>query len=300
MSSTRSLRIGPLNFLCATGPEFPSLEPTGLYASFFDTEPSGLSEGSLVTTSVIIDSGETAGPDRPADFEAGGHWKFWRDEEELVFATGYGERTKPERLCRVTSDLRCVRLWVHPRALKAKPLPAHIAFPLSYPLDQILAWGLLSRMGGLLLHAAVAERKDGTAILLAGRSGAGKSTLSALCADAGWSILNDDRALVYFRDDRVLVAGTPWHGSGRYAVPRTVPLKGILFLNQAGENRLETLDRASLLTELLQVTSLPLFLDEWATPVFAALNSLAASVPMQRFHFVRDSSAVERLAAERM
>jgi hypothetical protein len=290
------LRIGPLRFECTTGPDIPAPKPTGLYASFLEPDQHGFVGDPLYSVSVAINTGDTSLPNRSPDFEAARHWKLYREEDTLLFATGYEADRPPERLCRVNLNLDHATVMVNPSARQKDPLPVRIAFPLAYPLDQILTWGMLSRIGGFLLHAAVVVREDGSAVLLAGRSGAGKSTLAALCASAGWTVLNDDRALIYFDGDRPMVAGTPWHGSGRYAVPATAPLGAIYFLAQAGENCVETLDRGSLLELLLRVASLPLFADEWASPVFTALDRLMGTTPMARFHFTRDPSAVACLA----
>ncbi len=303
MSMTPSglLHIGPLAMTCEAAPGMPKPVETGPYASFFHDESSSEPAETPLYTLPITCSRECIElPSGTPDFESGRNWKLYRAGHDLLFAAGYTGRPRPERVCRVNTDLTQCRIAVDPEIRNREPVPGPMAFPPAYPIDQILVWGMLSRIRGALLHAALVVRKNGDGLLLAGRSGAGKSTLSALCADAGWTVLNDDRAIVHFEGGNVMASGTPWHGSGQYAVRRTVPLAGILFLVQAEENRLEALDRASLLPELLRVTSLPLFLDEWATPVFAALNTLAQSVPMQRFHFVRDPSAVERLASERM
>lgn len=237
---------------------------------------------------VHVRSCPTSWPEGKAHFESGRNWRLHRTSDELVFITGYADRERPDRVCSVTVNLTQCEIRADPAA--------GADFPLAYPIDQILSWGMLSRIQGVVIHAALIVRPDGTGIVLAGRSGAGKSTLSAYCAEAGWTVLNDDRAIVYLRDGMAFASGTPWHGSGRYAEQRTVPLSAMLFLAQAGENRLEDLPRPEILEELLRVTSVPWFEDTWTTPALATLDELARSTPMRRLHFRRDPSAVQSIA----
>ena len=296
MSYAGSLQIGPLAFHCETASGAFAIAPTGAYISFWHVGDTHDIDPPRIVLPLKKSVGKIDLPSGVADFESGRNWKLCRREGELIFAAGYAERSRPERLCRVTSDLAHGELLVDREALAQHPIPPRIQFPLAYPLDQILAWGMLSRIQGALLHAALIVRPDGQGLLLAGRSGAGKSTLAALCADAGWTVLNDDRALVHFEDGRVLASGTPWHGSGKYAEPRTVPLAGMYFLAQSPTNHVQDISRSEVLAELLRVASLPVFLDDWCTPTLATLDKLTRAIPLRRLHFRRDPSAVDALS----
>jgi hypothetical protein len=119
-----------------------------------------------------------------------------------------------------------------------------------------------------------------------------KSTLSGLCHREGWGILNDDRVLVFRRGGEWRVAGTPWHGSGRFAEAAEVPLGGILFLTQSAENRLEEMDLSACRLALLDVAAVPWFEDSWAQGTLDGLDRLVREIELQRFHFTRTSAAV--------
>ena len=150
----------------------------------------------------------------------------------------------------------------------------------------------------MLLHAAAAVQADGTGWVLAGRSGAGKSTLAGLCHAQGWRILNDDRVMVFRRDGGWRVAGTPWHGSGRFAEAAEVPLGGVALLAQAPENRFESLTASQARLALLDVAAVPWFAEEWSQGVLDGLDRLVREIPPVRLHFTRTAEAVRMLAGE--
>ena len=226
-------------------------------------------------------------------WKAGGHWAVWEDGAELVFHVGLQVPEARRYSCRVARDLSRAELALPPAAWAGGVVEA----PLRYPLDQILSWGLLSRLGGALLHAAVAV-KDGCGFVFTGRSGAGKSTISGLLHSAGWRILNDDRTMVFRRGGQWRVAGTPWHGSGRFAEAAEVPLVGICFLHKAAECRLEPMSAAQARLALLDVAAVPWFAEEWSQGILDGLDRLTREVGIARFHFTKTADAVRALAGE--
>ncbi|MGD9611316.1 MAG: hypothetical protein AB7V22_00255 [Kiritimatiellia bacterium] len=228
-------------------------------------------------------------------WQAGGHWAVWDDGPDLAFHVGLTAPASRRYSCRVARDVT--------RAELALPLAAGpddvLDAPLRYPLDQILSWGALARIGGALLHAAVAV-KDGRGHVFTGRSGAGKSTLSGLLLAEGWRILNDDRVVVFRRGGAWRVAGTPWHGSGRFAEAAEVPLAGIHFLQKASACRTESMSASQVRLALLDVAAVPWFEDSWAQGILDGLDRLAGDVDISRFHFTKTPEAAQVLARERV
>jgi len=100
--------------------------------------------------------------------------------------------------------------------------------------------------GALLFHAAGIVHR-GAAYVLFGRSGSGKSTAARL--SAGKPILNDDLLLLRPADAGWDVCATPF---GRRRIPevRSAPLRALLCLVHAADERLEPMSRGMALGEL--------------------------------------------------
>jgi SynChlorMet cassette protein ScmC len=99
--------------------------------------------------------------------------------------------------------------------------------------------------GGALIHGALAER-DGLGVILVAPGGTGKTTASNRLP-APWRSLCDDTTLVV-RDPQGNYWAHPWPTWSRFLdggpcgawdVQNAVPVKGIFFLAQAAEDRVE-------------------------------------------------------------
>ena len=95
----------------------------------------------------------------------------------------------------------------------------------------------------LLLHASVIRHK-GAAQLFFGVSGTGKSTHSRLWLEnvPGTDLMNDDNPIIRFTPAGATVYGSPW--SGKTLCYRNVeaPVRALVRLEQAPENRIERLE----------------------------------------------------------
>ena len=282
------LDVGPLRFALRMAERCAVRYSDPAYGGFFCAE-SG--EPPLAEVPVDVARGAVAPPAGEPVWRAGNHWAVWEEGEDLLFHVGLRAPADARRFCRVARDVSRAELALPAAAWADGVCEA----PLRYPLDQILSWGLLARIGGALLHAAVAV-KDGRGWVFTGRSGAGKSTISALLREAGWRILNDDRVVVFRRAGEWRVAGTPWHGSGRFAEAAEVPLAGIFFLGKAAECRLETLSAAQARLALLDVAAVPWFEETWAQGMLDGLDRLTRDVEIARFHFPKTPQAAQALA----
>ncbi len=229
-------------------------------------------------------------PSREPLWRGGKNWAVWESGAELVCHAGFHGQDHSRWGCRVARDLSRAELALDPGAMDSAILES----PLVYPLDQILSWGLLSRIGGVLLHASVAV-KDGVGWVFTGRSGAGKSTVSALCQTEGFQILNDDRVIVFRRGGEWKVAGTPWHGSGRFAEAAEARVGGIYFLQQDVRDFMTPISSSQTRLALLDVAAVPWFEDGWAQGILDGLDQLANDIEFQQFHFTKTPAAVRAL-----
>jgi hypothetical protein len=130
-------------------------------------------------------------------------------------------------------------------------------------LSLVIARDVQTR-GGVLLHGALAER-DGVGVILTAPGGTGKTTASNRLP-APWRSLCDDTTLVV-RDPQGNYWAHPWptwsrflrgESGGTWDVQNAVPLKGVFFLSQAVEDRVESVGpghAVSLLVECAEQTS---------------------------------------------
>lgn len=174
-------------------------------------------------------------------------------------------------------------------------------YPFQYPLDEVLTVNLLSRGRGVEIHGLGVDI-GGEGVLFTGTSGAGKSTLAELWKQhEGNTILSDDRLIVRpdprSDGDGFLLYGTPWHGDAGVSAPGGVPLRRILVLNQAGENRLEPLSTAAAAT-LLLVRCFPTFWDRRGMDfTIDIIGRICASVPCYELRFRPEQAAIDTAVA---
>lgn len=92
---------------------------------------------------------------------------------------------------------------------------------------------------GLMVHASVIVNK-GKGYIFLGRSGTGKSTHARLWLKhiEGSRLLNDDNPVVYMKEGRAYVSGTPWSGKTPCYINEEYPLAGIVRLSQAPHNQI--------------------------------------------------------------
>ncbi len=147
-----------------------------------------------------------------------------------------------------------------------------------------------SYYNALLAHASLVSC-NGEGVLFTGYSGAGKTTQAELWQRyLGAEIINGDK--VFLRDigGNFYGCGLPWRGSSAYCLNKNVPLKAIVVLSKAKENRI---------SELSDVTEriMPhIFFPHWAKDclnnALDTFDSLIKSVPVYSLECRPDNEAV--------
>jgi hypothetical protein len=146
--------------------------------------------------------------------------------------------------------------------------------------------------GGLMFHAAGIMR-SGQTYLFFGHSGAGKTTVARLSSDA--TVLNDDLLLLLPGAEGTPnsweVFGTPFWNPTQVAPSAShAPLHGLYRLVQADQVRLETLETAQALAEM--VSNVPVIpADPHRNPaLLERLQLLTDNVPVYALYFLPDAS----------
>jgi hypothetical protein len=153
-----------------------------------------------------------------------------------------------------------------------------------FPFDEYLMCRLLARDNGFVVHAAAIEQ-DGMGLLFVGHSGAGKSTMSDIAERVGARVLSDDRAIVTMKNDRLMVWGSPWHGSQRKGAAVSAPLCGAFLLTQDVEDSIHPMAPGRALGELFVRLIHPSVDADETAGVLETLGALVAALPVHELRF---------------
>jgi len=124
---------------------------------------------------------------------------------------------------------------------------------------QCFSYHLLCTGGSLLHSAGVAVGEVGVALV--GRPQVGKSTMAGriLRCEPTAEILCEDAPAVIKRDGRFWLCGTPFCGDDDACSARTVPLRGLVILEQGTENRVTEVSSREAMFHLMEAIPRPLY-----------------------------------------
>lgn len=97
--------------------------------------------------------------------------------------------------------------------------------------------------------------------------------------------------MIYQEEGTWKVAGTPWHGSGRFWQNRQVPLGGFFALQQDRVDVIAQLGAREARLALLDSVSVPWFEQSWSQGALNAVAVVTAAVPVSRFRFTNTAGA---------
>ncbi len=153
----------------------------------------------------------------------------------------------------------------------------------------------LSYFGTVLAHASLVSYR-GEGVMFTGYSGVGKTTQAELWEkQLGAEIINGDKVLLRQMDGKFYACGLPWKGSSDYCRNINVPLKAIVVLKQARENRIFVPDEKTELT--MPHIFLPHWDNECLNNALDTFDALVKSVPIYSLECCPDEGAVN-LACE--
>ena len=152
----------------------------------------------------------------------------------------------------------------------------------------------------LLMHGAVIA-KDNNAYMFMAPSNVGKSTRAKLWLEEYQDsiIVNGDKPLIKITEDNAIACGTPWCGKEGWNTNIMVPLRAILMLERADDNRkseIEEIGLAKAFPSLLSQTYHPSN-DDFMRKTIHLLKKLDGKVSFYRFRSTPTLNAI-RLAYE--
>lgn len=154
---------------------------------------------------------------------------------------------------------------------------------------------LLLHCGRLILHASFVDTAFG-GLLFSGPSGIGKSTQADLWTRyAGAQLINGDKTVLSPEPDGWWAHGSPYAGSSRCFVNRSVPLRAIVMLEQGNACALRRLPAGEAFRRLYANTIVNSWNAAYVARVCELLTALAAAVPVYHLTCTPDKAAVDIL-----
>ena len=148
-----------------------------------------------------------------------------------------------------------------------------------------------------VLHSAYTVY-EGQAILFTAPSGVGKSTQAELWEKhRGAHLINGDRSLLHFRDGRLYASGWPVCGSSGVCRNECYPVRAIVLLEQAGENRVDRLTEQEYTLRLMRELTINYHNPKFFDGALDFLSRLVAGADLRRLRCDISLQAVECLHA---
>ncbi|MCL4532396.1 MAG: hypothetical protein M1582_04290 [Actinobacteria bacterium] len=163
-----------------------------------------------------------------------------------------------------------------------------------FPTDQIWLARVLADRRACYIHSA-GMVMDGQGLLFVGHSEAGKSTTVTMLRSEG-EILCDDRIVVRRWPEGFRIHGTWSHGDVPVVSSASAPLRAILFIEQAPENRLVPIqDRREVVKLLPFYVVKPLVTADWWQKTLDLVGEIAREVPAYRLRLDRSGQVISVL-----
>lgn len=151
---------------------------------------------------------------------------------------------------------------------------------------------------GFVLHCSYIDVK-GKAVLFTAPSETGKSTQAELWKKLrGADIINGDRAVVRITEDGIVADGIPFAGSSNYCEKRTLPLQGIVYLDQANITSIKRIEGSKAFSAIWKGCSLNTWDNKDVEKLAELVKKVVEKVPIFYMPCTPDKSAVE--AVEKM
>ena len=166
----------------------------------------------------------------------------------------------------------------------------HASIPMSGSIRTACEAGMVTR-GGLPLHAAMVEA-DGFGVAFLGPSGAGKSTQARLWERyLGADFLIGDRPVLRKLGGKWYGFGMPWDGKDEVYRQVSVPVRALVWLEQAKENRILPMKPVQAMSVMLKQAMMPVWDDAAMDGAAVLMGAVARELPMYHLRCLPDEAA---------
>lgn len=216
-------------------------------------------------------------------------YAFYFDENRTFMFTSYpipGKKTFVDFGCRVTGDGDNL-VYIDYEKIWEKML-----------FEALNISDILIRNGVAIMHASHISL-DGHSILFTADKQVGKSTQAALWEKhRGAVTVNGDRASIREKDGVMYACGIPFRGSSKVSLDVTQPLRCIVVLSQARENKIRRLGPAEAFRHIMGKFTFDVWNGESMSCAVDFAAKLSEMVPVFSLACLPDESAVECLERE--
>jgi hypothetical protein len=164
-----------------------------------------------------------------------------------------------------------------------------------YVLSGMMFFEVAAKLGYLPVHASCIFYK-GKTFLLSGPSRVGKSTQTKYFSKAfpESMVINEDKPIVFLKDGRIYVSGTPWSGKDVINTNTIKPLDYIFFLEQGNETSIISLKNEEKIKAIFRNIHRPS--DSFLVDnTFEIINKLIDLTPMYKYVTVNNESSSKEL-----
>lgn len=162
-------------------------------------------------------------------------------------------------------------------------------------VDLLCLESLLLNFGSIILHSSFI-RSNGRGILFTAPSGTGKSTQASLWEKyMGAEILNGDRAGIRKIGDTWHAFGLPYAGSSNIYRNESAPLKALVLLRQAKENRISRISSAEAMRSIYPEITIHRWDPDFVAKALDLFLELCTDVPVYLLECLPDEGAVRTL-----
>ncbi len=217
-------------------------------------------------------------------------WAVYKKGDSWIYlgiATTPGDKSL-HRIATFNSDHTRARIYNDKKEIFLKGNLHSLAM---FPSDQILLARVLADRDGCYLHSC-GVNFNGKGLLFVGHSEAGKSTMATMLEGKA-EILCDDRMIIRKRPEGFKIYGTWSHGDVPDVSANSAPLKAILFLEKAEENRIIPIkDKKEITKRLLSCLVKPFVTVDWWEKILILVDRMVEEVPCYVLEFDKSGKVI--------